>query len=113
MSRDVWKSQDRPCPPCSDCGADLYEQSWGYGGWPRADKATDELHTQARCIANLKAALHWEDAKDEWTERIRAAHPSRSGSHDTYATAMRMVGNRHSKGELVALVNWLLLTGQR
>ncbi len=46
---------------------------------------------------------------DEWTERIRAAFPTRSGSHDAYATAMRMVGNRHAKGDLVALVNWLLV----
>jgi hypothetical protein len=48
---------------------------------------------------------------DEWTERIKAAHPTRSGSHDEYGIAMRMVGHRHSKGELVALVNWLLVQG--
>jgi hypothetical protein len=51
----------------------------------------------------------WEDANDEWSERIQAAHPSRSGSHEQYADAMRMVGNRHSKHGLIALVNWLLL----
>jgi len=47
--------------------------------------------------------------KDEWTSRIDAAFPTRSGSHEAYAVAMRMVGTRHSKGELVALVNWLLV----
>jgi hypothetical protein len=51
----------------------------------------------------------WEDAPDEWSDAIKAAFPTRSGSHDAYATAMQMVGNRQSKGELVALVNWLLV----
>jgi hypothetical protein len=59
----------------------------------------------------LRQARDWEDVDDEWTERIKAAHPTRSGSHDEYRIAMRMVGHRHSKGELVALVNWLLVQG--
>lgn len=49
------------------------------------------------------------DIDDEWTPHIDAAFPTRSGSHDEYAMAMQMVGNRHSKGALVALVNWLLV----
>jgi hypothetical protein len=56
----------------------------------------------------LAEALHWEDVDDEWTEAIKASHPTRGGSHEDYATAMRMVGHRHSKGQLVALVCWLL-----
>lgn len=55
----------------------------------------------------------WDDTEDEWTERIKAAHPSRSGSHEEYATAMRMVGNRRSKGALVELVNWLLVENKK
>ena len=51
----------------------------------------------------------WEDKMDGWSKRVAAAHPARSGSHDEWVTAMKMVGNRHSKGELVALVNWLLV----
>jgi len=51
----------------------------------------------------------WTDVKDEWSAQIREAFPTRSGSHAEYATAMKMVGHRHSKGELVALVNWLLV----
>lgn len=51
----------------------------------------------------------WEDRHDAWTEQIRAAYPTRSGSHEEYETAMYMVSARHSKGELVALVNWLLV----
>lgn len=39
---------------------------------------------------------------------IKAAHPLRTGRHDTWAEAMRLVGERHEKGELVELVNWLL-----
>jgi len=39
----------------------------------------------------------------------KAAHPTRSGSHDEYGTAMQMVGHRHGKFELVALVHWLLV----
>ena len=55
------------------------------------------------------ATLPWKDQEDEWSERIRAAFPTRSKSFKEYAVAMQMVGNRRSKGELVALVNWLLL----
>lgn len=51
----------------------------------------------------------WGDRDDEWTERIAAAHPLQTGDAETYAIAMRMVGNRHSKAALVALVNWLLM----
>ena len=40
---------------------------------------------------------------------IKAAHPLRSGRHDLYQEAMRMVGAKHSKGALVEMVTWLLL----
>lgn len=59
--------------------------------------------------SELKQARDWEDVDDEWTEAIDAAFPTRSGSHDEYATARKMIGHRHSKGQLVALVNWLLV----
>ncbi len=39
---------------------------------------------------------------------IKAAHPLRTGRHDLYAEAMRLVGERHGKGDLVEMVNWLL-----
>ena len=57
--------------------------------------------------------MHWENVDDEWTKAIAAAHPMRIGSHEEYATAMRMVGHRHSKGELVALVTWLLVENRK
>jgi len=62
-----------------------------------------------KALDNGRPDTVWEDVEDTWTNAIKAAHPTRSGSHDEYATAMQMVGNRHSKHELVSLVNWLLL----
>jgi hypothetical protein len=62
-----------------------------------------------QCIEALRKAFDWEDVRDEWSARISAAHPTRSESHDAWTVAMQMVGHRHSKGQLVALVNWLLV----
>jgi hypothetical protein len=83
---------------CSGCYASWVEWRGGYA-------AVQAERTRV-------ASLQWEDAEvpDEWTEQIKAAFPTRSGSHDEYAKAMKMVGSRHSKGELVALVNWLLVS---
>ncbi len=43
---------------------------------------------------------------------IEAAHPLRTGRHDLYQKAMRLVGERHAKGDLVDLVVWLLLRAE-
>jgi hypothetical protein len=59
------------------------------------------------------SALDWEDVDDEWSQAIKAAHPIHTESHETYATAMKMVGHRHSKGQLVALANWLLIEREK
>jgi hypothetical protein len=67
---------------------------------PRADVAE---------AVELLRGVVWEDRPDQWSEEIHDAFPTRSGSHEEYADAMRMVGNRRSKGALVALVNWLLV----
>lgn len=40
---------------------------------------------------------------------IELAFPTRSGRHDLYADAQHLVGARHEKWRLVALVTWLLL----
>jgi len=50
----------------------------------------------------------WEDKPLPEDPHIRAAFPTQSGRHDLYAEAMRLVGAKRSKGNLVALVNWLL-----
>jgi|GEM_PF-2301107 len=60
-------------------------------------------------LDELRARSLWEDAADEWTDAIKEAFPTRSGSHNEYITAMQMVQHRHSKSGLVALVNWLLV----
>ena len=74
----------------------------------------DKLHLCVTCANDVAMFLAtssspWEDVPDEWTDAIKLTHPSRSESHDEYGVAMQMVGHRHSKGELVALVNWLLV----
>jgi hypothetical protein len=85
----------------------ILERSFGYSVAAECD-----IKGMAARIAALEtelaAALHWEDVDDEWTAAIDAAHPTRGGSHENYATAMEMVGHRHSKGQLVSLVCWLL-----
>lgn len=75
-------------------------------GMPRGTRSVlDELRA--------RAAAEWEDVEDEWSAAIGAAHPARSDSHEEYGVAMTMVGHRHSKGALVALVNWLLVMNKR
>ena len=54
---EEWKKHDRPCPPCVNCGAELYERFWGNGGWAKADKATGKCHSERDCIVRLKAQL--------------------------------------------------------
>lgn len=61
----------------------------------------------------LAEALRWNDVEDKWNLVIHESFPTRSGSHTEYALAMEMVGNRRSKGQLVALVNWLLIAWKR
>lgn len=50
----------------------------------------------------------WEDSALPEDADIKAAHPTRTGRHDLYAEAMRLVGAKHSKRGLIDLVNWLL-----
>lgn len=54
------------------------------------------------------APKNWQDVEDQWAGAIAMAHPMLTGDHQTRATAAEMVGNRHSKGALIDLVNWLL-----
>lgn len=55
-----------------------------------------------------KRESSWEDRTDIWSSEIPKAHPTLTGDHDTYEVALEMVSNRHGKGALVDLVNWLL-----
>lgn len=65
-------------------------------------------------VEDLRAITHYRTA--DWADRptpedaaIEAAYPTNSGRHNTYREAMRLVGDRRSKGALVALVSWLLI----
>ena len=73
---------------------------------------TDGLDGTAPPPAVAADTREVQTCEDEWSERIREAFPTRSGSHAEYAMAKRMVGNRHSKGDLVALVNYLLVANR-
>jgi hypothetical protein len=50
----------------------------------------------------------WKDEPDLFTSDILKAHPTVTGDHETYEFALALVSNRHGKGSLVDLVNWLL-----
>ncbi len=50
-----WKKHDRPCPPCADCGAELYEKFWGNGGWAKTEIGTDKMHSSSECVKRLKS----------------------------------------------------------
>ncbi len=54
---EAWKKHDRPCPPCANCGAELYEKFWGNGGWAKTDKAADKTHHDSDCVKVLKARV--------------------------------------------------------
>ena len=77
-----------------------------------ADVIAGRLRAAVANVESQKSDV-WDDKPDEWTDEIEKAFPTRSGAHEAYATAMRMVGNRHSKGALVALVTWLLVRLER
>lgn len=75
--------------------------------WP---KGTDVLPTLGPNVPPPDPDA-WDDTHDQPLPEdadIDAAFPTRSGRHDLYAEAMRLVGARRSKSGLVALVNWLL-----
>jgi hypothetical protein len=63
-----------------------------------------EASEQASC----EQPVAWEDKEDEWSEAIAASHPLQTKSFVEYEAAMKMVGNRKSKGALVDLVCYLL-----
>lgn len=70
-----------------------------------------DVNWLAREFAEVEAeALAWDedDRALPEDEAIHDAHPIRTGRHDQYAEAMRLVGAKRSKGALVSLVTWLL-----
>lgn len=79
-----------------------YELGVARGGWAAWQGAIHRYRLKREIVDA------WQDKSDQWQDSIDAAHPTKTGKHDTYAKALDMVGNRHSKGALVDLVNWLL-----
>ena len=75
-------------------------------GFPRDYSASPSR--EAACAVHGAGLNQDNDTPDQWSAAIDEAHPTRSGSHKQYGIAMTMVSHRHSKGSLVALVNWLL-----
>lgn len=93
----------------ANCGPDWEAQCHMFR--EEALRLRAELDAAQQRIAQLEAerdAQRWEDGPSPEDEAIMAAHPLRSGCHALHAQAMELVGARHSKGSLVALVNWLL-----
>lgn len=79
-----------------------------WGNWSVAER--ELLEAEMRVVELEKLATDpWADRPIPEDEEIDEAFPTRSGRHDLYAHAMRMVGAKRSKGALVALVNMLLV----
>ncbi len=88
------------------------------------NETTFECYDRAACARRVCARQHpgvamaasaptaWADQPTPEDGPISEAFPTRSGRHDLYQEAMRLVGARHSKGALVSLVNWLLLRAE-
>ena len=76
---------------------------------PRKYIPVDGVELKAIVTTAVSDAMVWEDAPLPEDDAIHAAFPTRSGKHDIYGEAMRLVSGRRSKGALVALVNWLLI----
>lgn len=70
----------------------------------RARKAETERDELLRCMSEWN-----NDAPQPEDKAIQEAFPTRTGRHDLYFSAMRLVNGRYSKDALVALVNWLLV----
>ncbi len=81
------------------------------GGAKREELTFVSRPTAQRSETVLPTSSAWQDEDDRPLPEdvaISAAFPTRSGRHDLYAEAMRLVGAKYSKQALVALVNWLL-----
>jgi len=85
-------------------------------GWPTGSLARDVREVPALRASGRSGGTESRrasraecgDMAQPEDDSIRAAHPLRTGRHDLYAEAMRLVGAKHSKRALVDLVNWLL-----
>jgi hypothetical protein len=94
--------------------ADRYERLGRMMSLPPGVEETVALALAYRAASARIAALEaerdkpWNDREDEWSAAIQTAHPTKTQRFDLDDKARQMVSARHSKGALVALVNWLL-----
>lgn len=75
----------------------------------RLEEKDVELAEARAEVARLRTWIGDGDEPLPEDAAIEAAFPTRSGRHDLYAEARRLVGARRSKAGLVALVTWLLV----
>lgn len=77
----------------------------------RALATPDQSSALAALIAEAKAEAlggPWEDKPDALTDAVRVSHPVFTKDYKTYTEALELVSNRHGKGALVGLVNYLM-----
>jgi hypothetical protein len=74
----------------------------------RAEAAESDAAKFKAALASLRDSDSWGDKPLREDDAIQAAHPLRTGKHDVYAEAARLVGAKRSKRALIDLVNWLL-----
>src|ERR1035437_3047095 len=72
------------------------------------DVQRDQVRVPPACQENERILMNFDDHPLPEDDEIKAAFPTRSGRHDLYQEAMRLVGAKHSKFAFVELVNWLL-----
>jgi hypothetical protein len=90
------------------------DEAWKLGFGELGPHLKERGTTLGMALSKLRETMllplnDWADKDDKWTKEVEDAFPTRSGSHKEYQTAMEMIHARHSKGAIVALINWLLL----
>jgi hypothetical protein len=100
---------------CGGCNGNCLIQHGCCADDARAIRALTPADSKAaldRMIAEARAdALSgpWEDKPDALTASVDATNPVYTKDYKTYTEALELVSNRHSKGSLVGLVNYLLV----
>lgn len=59
-------------------------------------------------VENLAGEWSAADGRDQYSEKIDAVSPLKTGQHRRYLRALQMVNPRKSKYAIIDLVNWLL-----
>jgi hypothetical protein len=94
------------CPTCGHATAGLRADLDGTRWCQKCGTLTGLNGEHDVLVPDL--ARSWDDEPLPEDKEIEAAHPTRSGKHERFAYAMRMVSAKHSKFALIGLVNWLL-----